>query len=304
MDHNTMLAFLMGQRRGGGSGESGGGEEWIGDGNTHIWISLPEGRTSPTLGVGVNGTVTVDWGDGTEPNVLTGTDTSTAVYTPVHEYAKPGDYVITLTINGEINFLGSADLSLGTCILRRSSSYDNRNKSYQMCLKKVEASNNVTNIGNHAFYRCFNLVSVKLPNNLTSISTYAFGQCRRLVSINIPDGVTSIENYAFDYCQNLTDVTIPKTVTRIGMHAFDECYSISSVAFPKSVASIDGHAFSNCGLLSVLDFTEHTSVPTLSNTWALNGLSPDLKILVPSALVSEWKAATNWSTYAQQIVEV
>ena len=33
--------------------EDNGGstDEWIGDGNTHIWITLYEGRTSPMLGV-------------------------------------------------------------------------------------------------------------------------------------------------------------------------------------------------------------------------------------------------------------
>ena len=57
------------------------------DGTTRLYITLQEGRTSPMLGVGVNGTVTVDWGDGTEPDVLTGTSVSTTKWTPNHAYA-------------------------------------------------------------------------------------------------------------------------------------------------------------------------------------------------------------------------
>lgn len=60
------------------------------DGKTRIYIHLEEGRTSPMLGVCPNGTVTVDWGDGTTPDTLTGTSTSTAKWTPNHNYAAPG----------------------------------------------------------------------------------------------------------------------------------------------------------------------------------------------------------------------
>lgn len=85
---------------------SGGNEEWIGDGNTHIWITLSEGRTSPMLGVCPRGKVTVDWGDGTTPDVLTGTSISTVKWTPTHEYAEPGDYVITLIVDERMGFKG------------------------------------------------------------------------------------------------------------------------------------------------------------------------------------------------------
>ena len=54
----------------------------------------------------------------------------------------------------------------------------------------------------------------------------------------------------------------------------------------------------------VYDFTRHTAVPTLSNTNAFNNISADCEIRVPAALADEWKAATNWSTYASYIVGV
>ena len=78
---------------GGGSGGSGGSDGFpIGDGNTHIWVSLSEGVTSPIMGVCVKGTATVDWGDGTEPDVLKGASLTSPQYTPRHEYAEPGDF--------------------------------------------------------------------------------------------------------------------------------------------------------------------------------------------------------------------
>ena len=82
------------------------------DGKTRIHIHLEEGRTSPLLGVCPNGTVTVDWGDGTTPDTLTGTSIGTVKWTPTHNYALAGDYVIKLTVNGEMSFYGDSDIPL------------------------------------------------------------------------------------------------------------------------------------------------------------------------------------------------
>ena len=54
--------------------------------------------------------------------------------------------------------------------------------------------------------------------------------------------------------------------------------------------------------MAIYDFTNHTSVPTLENTNAFTGIPSDCKIKVPESLLEEWKAATNWSTYANKIV--
>ena len=78
------------------------------DGKTRIYITLGEGRTSPLLGCCPNGTVIVDWGDGTTPDTLTGTSTSAIQYTPTHNYTSPGNYVISLTVNGTCGFLGNS----------------------------------------------------------------------------------------------------------------------------------------------------------------------------------------------------
>ena len=101
------------------------------DGTTRVYIHLEEGRTSPMLGVCPKGTVTVDWGDGTMPDVLTGTSTSTVVWTPTHEYAEPGDYVITLTVEGEMGLSGSSTVLGYANILRYSENDDVRNSVYQ-----------------------------------------------------------------------------------------------------------------------------------------------------------------------------
>ena len=320
------------------------------DGKTRIYIRLEEGRTSPMLGVCPNGTVTVDWGDGTTPDTLTGTSTTTVKWTPNHAYAAPGEYVIKLTVDGTMGFYGGYLFYAGSAILQYSSSSDNRNYVYRDSVQKIEIGNGVTNIGSNAFYDCSTLASITIPNSVTSIEskafyncyalspitipnsvtsigTYVFNNCYSLASITIPNGVTSIVEGTFYNCYSLASITIPNSVTSIGAQIFYKCYSLASITIPNGITSIGNNAFRNCyslasitipnGVTSIgtyvfnncygvafYDFTDYTSVPTLAGTNAFTNIAADCQIRVPASLVDAWKAATNWSTYADHIVGV
>ena len=320
------------------------------DGKTRIYIRLEEGRTSPMLGVCPNGTISVDWGDGTTPDTLTGTSTATAKWTPTHAYAAPGEYVIKLTVDGTMGFYGNSTSNQYSAILRYSSASDSRNYVYRNSIEKIEIGSSVTSIGNYAFYNCYSLTSITIPNGVTSIGNYAFYNCYSLTSITIPNGVTSIGNSAFSNCYSLTSITIPNGVisignsafyncsslasitipdgvTRIGQYAFyicyslssitipngvtsiasnafASCYSLTSITIPNSITSIEAQAFYNCYSVAFYDFSNHTSVPTLASTDAFAHIPADCQIRVPASLVDAWKAATNWSTYANYIVGV
>ena len=68
-----------------------------------------------------------------------------------------------------------------------------------------------------------------IPNDVTSIGNYAFWGCTGLTSVEIPNSVTSIGNYAFTYCTGLTSVTIGNSVTSIGYDAFRDCTGLKTV---------------------------------------------------------------------------
>ena len=222
------------------------------DGKTHVHIHLEQGRTSPMLGCCPNGTVDVDWGDGTTHDTLTGTDTTVVQWTPTHNYAAPGDYVIKLTVTGSMEFYGSSSTNEYSGLLRYTSSGDGRNYVYRNAIQKVEIGSNVTSIGNYAFQNCYGLANITIPEGATSIGNYAFSNCYSFASVTIPDGATSIGNYAFQNCYNLASVTISDSVTSIGNYAFVACYNLASVTISDSVTSIVGNTFLSCyGLASV-----------------------------------------------------
>lgn len=319
------------------------------DGTTRLYIHLEEGRTSPMLGVCPKGTVTVDWGDGTTPDVLTGTSTGTVKWTPNHEYAAPGDYVIRLTVDGSMWLSGSEYSQAYAYILRYNNSSDNRNYVYHKALRKVEIGNDVT-IGPHAFFHCESLSSVVFPGSVTIINRRAFDTCYSLRFVVIPDGVKKLESSTFKNCSALSNVAFPYGINSIGASSFNSCYVLKSIAFPDSmtsndsnmlqncyslrsvvisngvatlanstfyncnalsnvaipygVNSIEDNAFNTCSSLGFIDFSNHTSVPTLSATSAFYAIPADCEIRVPTALYDEWIAATNWSTYASRIVAV
>ena len=274
------------------------------DGTTRIYIHLEDGRTSPMLGICPNGTVTVDWGDGTEPDILTGTSLTTVKWTPTHNYASPGDYMIRLTVDGEAQLRGTNSINEYAYILRYRSTADSRNRVYQSSILKVEFGAGITSIGDYAFCYCHSLSSITIPDSIINIGRRAFRYCTSLSSIIIPDGITSIGDSTFSYCYSLSRIIIPDGITSIGDSTFAYCFSLSRIIVPDGITSIGDSAFQNCYGIAYYDFTTFSAVPTLSNTNAFKGIVADCEIRVPASLAEEWKSATNWAAYSHYIVGV
>ena len=66
-------------------------------------------------------------------------------------------------------------------------------------------SDNLTHIGNEAFFGCYNLQSVTIPYGVTYLGGQSFENCIGLTYIKIPNSVTSI-GCAFYGCKNLNEV--------------------------------------------------------------------------------------------------
>lgn len=92
---------------------------------------------------------------------------------------------------------------------------------------------------------------------------------------------------------------VDDVVTSIGNFAFYQCASLTTADFP-AVTSIGSNAFGSCTNLTALILRNTQQVATLNSTNAFQN-SNNCIIYVPDALVEDYKAASNWSTYASRI---
>lgn len=286
------------------------------DGKTRLYVHLERGRLHPYIGFGINGTATIDWGDGTTSTV-TGSSATTMVYGN-HEYAHEGDYIVA--INGNINIIGNT--TSGSKIFNKdTSSSANPQYVYLNCVKKIELGNiygisnnafrgccslasitipnSVTSIGSYAFYYCYSLTSIIIPDSVTSINTYAFQDCYSLALVMIPNSVTSISGYVFYYCYSLASIAISNGVTSIGNNVFQNCRSLASITIPSNVTSIGNYAFNACYGLGEIHF-KRTTPPSISASNAWTNVPSDCKVYVPQGTLSTYTSTRNYpspSTY-------
>ena len=255
------------------------------DGKTRLHIKLEEGRLKPRLGLGINGSVVVDWGDNSQTDIMTGSDLTTAVYQE-HEYSVPGEYTISIAVTGEIALLG--DLPNRSQLLTKTSGDSMANKVYLNSIESIELGNNITSISGRAFYDCYSLTSIMIPSTVTSIGQSAFCDCYALTSITIPSTVTSIGDSAFGDCYSLISIIIRNSVTSIGTNAFQNCYSLTSVTMLNGVTSIGRNAFNNCySLTSIMIPSTVTSI----GDSAFNRCLSLTSITIPSTVTSIGQSA-------------
>ena len=142
---------------------------------------------------------------------------------------------------------------------------------------------------------------VTLDNSIaTTLRARACQQCTKLVTVNLPL-VTSLGSYAFYQCSGLETVKLPK-LTSVSTQVFYGCTKLKH-ADCGQLANIPAQTFNACSALTELILRKTNAICTLSNVNGVNN-SPIGKgtgyIYVPSALIEQYKVATNWSTFAGQ----
>ena len=187
----------------------------------------------------------------------------------------------SITIPSSVTSIGTSPFSECTsltsvtlnsnAIAGKTYSYDNNlNNLFGSQVTTYVIGNDVTIVGDYAFYGGTNLTSVTPGNSIASIKQYAFKGCSSLTSVSIPNSVTTIGREAFSDCSGLTSVTIGKSVTSIGSFAFAGCSNLTSIAIPNSVTSIKNYAFQSCpGLRKIVVESENTKYDSRNNCNAI-----------------------------------
>lgn len=182
----------------------------------------------------------------------------------------------------------------------------------------------ITRLGSYAFSDCTALTNADFPE-VKAVGDGVFTNCTSLISVTLPK-VTNLMSNVFKGCSKLENISMP-LVTSLGSNAFNNCNSLLTVEFPE-VTWFANAALSYCENLYLLDFPKLSSigsfgfagdtslialvlrntdkVVTLSaNHFAFDGTpiaAGSGYIYVPSALVSAYKADSQWSAYASQIL--
>ena len=190
-----------------------------------------------------------------------------------------------------------------------SNSYDFANYPSNRWLSGANFSSivigeNVTKIGNYAFYNCSSVKCITIPDSITSIGGYAFSGCSSLESITIPNSVSSIGELAFYNCVCLASLTIPNSVSSIGWSAFSGCLGqliidskvieencisgpaeyvqgmkFSSIIIGENVTKIGAYVFNNCS--SIENLTISNSVTSIGK-YTFYGCSNIRSVTIPN----------------------
>lgn len=169
-------------------------------------------------------------------------------------------------------------------------------------LEEVALPNSLRKIYQHAFSGCDGLKGIIIPENVYQIDQYAFLGCTSLETVLIKGQLTSLGGMIFYDCTSLKTVEFAEGITRLTDRMFGNCVSLETITLPASIKQIEPQIFEGCTNLKTV-YVKATTPPEMSY-WVFadnehNNLN--CKIYVPVESVEEYKKASNWKTYADQI---
>jgi len=155
----------------------------------------------------------------------------------------------------------------------------------------------VTSIGDWAFSDNQHIKSVSFPDNITTIGEAAFYNCNNLSGdLMIPNTVESIGSWAFEYCSQIKSVLIGNSVTSIGARAFYGCSGITGpVILGNSITSIGMFAFSGCS--KIKEIWSMNVTPPSCGLYPFMSININIPVYVPCGAQSDYESASRWSIF-------
>lgn len=282
-------------------------------GATEIDIVLQKGRLSPTVGIGLNGTVSIDWGDSTTPDTVTGTNKNTVLYT-LHTYSAPGSYTIKISRTSGTYYIMGDNTKGSWLICKDSSATEVQNYPYRDAVKAVRFGSNCEINGNYnlkymgikyatiprsmavtgsghaaAFFKgCMGVNTVVYPYGWTT-GFNIFSDETQVFSVSLPETSTATDfGYAFRSNSRLSRLSIPDSATKFGIATVSNCNGLTILYIPQGVTQILSQFYLNG--LKELHFTSATP-PTLDAAYSL---PTDCTIYVPTGKLTAYTTADNY----------
>lgn len=288
------------------------------DGKTHVWIRLDSKYYEPYVGFTVNGTITINWGNGYTQSTLTGTSATSSVKYAKSPYTQGGYYHYTITPNTGTTYsiIGGSNGSYLCC---GTDSNNAINKIYNTSIYKVRVGNgcglhtyalnycnniNTINIVSitgktQTFYRCRNLSAIVLPYGMdTGAGNGIFATCSTARYISLPSSFGGVGTSAFSSAGSLSKLFIVKSTTSYGNQSFQDLSSIKTFVVPSEVTALGSYFMNTAVCLRKIKFLG-TTPPTMGSS-SFSSVSTDCIISVPTGSLSAYTSAANYpssSTY-------
>lgn len=103
--------------------------------------------------------------------------------------------------------------------------------------------------------------------------------------------------------QNVLVCELGDKCSELPLSFMSQMISLKEIKFSSAVSAINNYICRLCTNLTTLDFSKSLSVVALSNSSYIPN-NETLTIKVPSSLVADWKAAQNWTKFADKIIGV
>ena len=145
------------------------------------------------------------------------------------------------------------------------------------------------------------ITELVIPVGTKIIGANALAYAARLTKLTIPEGVEWIGSSALSYMGQMKKIDLPLSCKSITSYSMQGSSNLECIRFGDT-REIQICACQRLGKCVTYDFSRNTSVPTLTNTNAFDGINASAKILVPPSLYHEWIETTNWSAYADYIL--
>lgn len=178
---------------------------------------------------------------------------------------------------------------------------------YNSVIENVVLGNNVTSIGDFAFFRCLSLNKVEIPESVGFIGSHAFFKTpfNETLDAEAGDGFIYINNVLYEYIGSATDIVIKEGTISISPYAFANNSTIGTVKCPSSLRYIGSKkhnyqsgAFYKCQNLKKIELNEGLKV--IGNGAFYNCTSLD-EITFPSSLeFIGWRAMQETAWYNNQ----
>ena len=176
--------------------------------------------------------------------------------------------------------------------------------TYTPKVREVYCGRNPGNSNSVPFSACEHLELVDIGAWITIIPTNAYKDNPKLKKVVLNDVLEVINGSAFTNCVSLEEISeIPDSCTLLynqyNQQAFRGCTSLKTITVGRGMQRIGWSTFRDCTSMESF-YIKATTPPQLDTDVFTNN---PCKIYVPRGSGAAYKAATNWSTYADRIYE-